>query len=167
MEIKLTKEDRKRIEESIRQKYIKVAITPEGLFKYKTGREGLDFLNYDTEIIQSLPDGAVASFCGPIHEGEEVLDIGCGTGVDTLIAAIKVGSMGRAVGIDMIHEMINKAKKNLCEMPLKNVTFQQSSAEDLPFPRFTPASILNGVITWQRQRSLRGKALDPFTIFGK
>ncbi len=64
MEIKLTKEDGKRIEESIRQKYIKVAITPEDLFKYKTGREGLDFLNYDTEIIQSLPDGAVASFCG-------------------------------------------------------------------------------------------------------
>ena len=46
-----------------------------------------------------------------------MLNIGCGLGVDTLIAAIKVGAMGRAVGIDMIHEMIDKAKKNLCEMP--------------------------------------------------
>ncbi len=139
--MKIIKEDRKRIEESIRQKYIKVAISPEGLFKYKTGREGLDFLNYDKEIIQSFPDGAVASFCGvgnpftlwPIRKGEDVLDIGCGTGVDTLIAAIKVEPEGRAIGIDMTHEIIDKAKKNLRETFVKNVAFQQASAENLPF----------------------------------
>lgn len=140
--MELTTEDKKRIEESIRQKYVKVATSSEGLFQYKTGRAGLDLLNYDPEIINALPDSALASYCGvgnpfglgPIQEGEEVLDIGCGTGVDTLIAAIKVGANGRAVGIDMTPEMLDQAKNNLRETRLKNVTFQPASAENLPFP---------------------------------
>jgi len=140
--MKLTTEDKKRIEESIRQKYTKVSVSPGGLFKYPTGRAALEALNYDSEVIQALPDSAMASYCGvgnpftlePIHEGEAVLDIGCGTGVDTLIAAILVGPKGRAVGIDMIPEMLDQAKNNLRETRLKNVTFQPASAENLPFP---------------------------------
>jgi len=140
--MKLTMEDKKRIEESIRQKYTKVSVSPGGLFQYPTGRAALEALNYDSEVIQALPDSAMASYCGvgnpftlePIHEGEAVLDIGCGTGVDTLIAAILVGPKGRAVGIDMIPEMLDQAKNNLRETRLKNVTFQPASAENLPFP---------------------------------
>lgn len=140
--MKLTTQDKKRIEESIRQKYTKVSVSPGGLFQYPTGRAALEALNYDSEVIQALPDSAMASYCGvgnpftlePIHEGEAVLDIGCGTGVDTLIAAILVGPKGRAVGIDMIPEMLDQAKNNLRETRLKNVTFQPVSAENLPFP---------------------------------
>jgi len=140
--MKLTTEDKKRIEESIRQKYTKVSVSPGGFFQYPTGRAALEALNYDSEVIQALPDSAMASYCGvgnpftlePIHEGEAVLDIGCGTGVDTLIAAILVGPKGRAVGIDMIPEMLDQAKNNLRETRLKNVTFQPASAENLPFP---------------------------------
>lgn len=140
--MKLTTEDKKRIEESIRQKYTKVSVSPGDLFQYPTGRAALEALNYDSEVIQALPDSAMASYCGvgnpftlePIHEGEAVLDIGCGTGVDTLTAAILVGPKGRAVGIDMIPEMLDQAKNNLRETRLKNVTFQPASAENLPFP---------------------------------
>jgi len=142
MEIALTTEDRGRIEESIRQKYIKVASTPEGQFQYPTGRSGLEALTYDQELIQNLPDSAVTSYCGvgnpftlgPIQEGETVLDIGCGTGVDTLIAAIMVGPEGKVVGIDMIPEMLKRAKENLQRTDFKNVTFMEASAEKLPFP---------------------------------
>ncbi len=142
MELKLTTEDRGRIEESIRQKYIKVAISPEGNFQYPIGRAGLEALAYDKEMIQNLPDDAVESYCGvgnpftlgPIQEGETVLDIGCGTGVDTLIAAIMVGPEGKVVGIDMVPEMLERAMKNLNETILSNVTFQPASAENLPFP---------------------------------
>jgi arsenite methyltransferase len=99
METKLTIEDRKRIKEAIHQKYAKVSSNPEGHSRYPTGRAGLEALNYDPEIIKALPEAAVASYCGvgnpftlgPVHEGELVLDIGCGCGVDTLIAAIMVG----------------------------------------------------------------------------
>jgi SAM-dependent methyltransferase len=142
METKLTIEDRKRIKESIHQKYAKVSDSPEGLFKYPTGRAGLEALNYDPEIIQALPEAAVASYCGvgnpfslgPVHEGESVLDIGCGCGVDTLIAAIMVGPKGKAVGIDLVPEMLVRARENIRKMSFTNVTFQETSSEDLPFP---------------------------------
>jgi len=142
MEIALTTEDRGRIEESIRQKFIKVASTPEGQFQYPTGRAGLEALTYDKEKVQKLPDEAVRSYCGvgnpftlgPIQNGEAVLDVGCGTGVDTLIAAGIVGPEGKVVGIDMIPAMLKRAKENLQRTDFKNVTFMEASAEKLPFP---------------------------------
>ena len=141
MELVLTTEDRKRIGEGVRKKYAQVAASPEGLFRFLTGRAGLEALGYDPEIIQSLPKQAQASFCGvgnpfslgPIHQGEEVLDIGCGAGVDTLVAAILAGPQGRAVGIDPTAEMLATAGKNAERSGLENVTFLLASAEDLPF----------------------------------
>jgi SAM-dependent methyltransferase len=140
--MKLTTEDKSRIEESIRGKYTKVASSPSGLFKYPTGREGLKALGYDKEMVRKLPEKAVTSFCGvgnpfsmgPIREGEVVLDIGCGTGVDSLIAAMMVGPEGRVVGIDMVPQMLDRANENLRETNLRNVFFRPGTAEDLPFP---------------------------------
>ncbi len=142
MEIKLSAEDRKRIKEGIGQKYARVAENPEGFFSYPTGRAGLEALKYDPEIIQALPEVAVESYCGvgnpfsmgAIHKGETVLDIGCGGGVDTLIAAMLIGPEGTAVGIDTTPEMLERAKKNLKAAALKNARFEEASAEDLPFP---------------------------------
>jgi len=142
METKLSVEDRKRIEESIGQKYARVSESPDGFFTYPTGQAGIKALKYDPKIIQNLPETVLASYCGvgnpfslgPVHEGEAVLDIGCGGGVDTFIAAMMVGSTGRAVGIDRVPEMLKRAEKNLHEMPVANVTFQEASAEALPFP---------------------------------
>ncbi|OGP92167.1 MAG: methyltransferase type 11 [Deltaproteobacteria bacterium RBG_16_47_11] len=141
--MKLTTEDRNRIKASIRQKYAEVSVSPEGLFRYPTGRVGLEALGYASEIIRSLPEAAVSSYCGvgnpfilgQIKEGDEVLDIGCGGGVDTLAAAIIVGSTGNVVGIDMVSEMLARAKENLRETLFHNVTLLEASAEDLPFRR--------------------------------
>jgi SAM-dependent methyltransferase len=141
--MKLTTEDRNRIKASIRQKYAEVSVSPEGLFRYPTGRAGLEALGYASEIIRSLPEAAVSSYCGvgnpfipgQIKEGDEVLDIGCGGGVDTLAAAIIVGSTGNVVGIDMVSEMLARAKENLRETLFHNVTLLEASAEDLPFRR--------------------------------
>lgn len=142
METTLTAEDRKQIEEGLQQKYAKVSINPEGLFRYPTGRAGLEALKYDPGIVRALPESAVTSYCGvgnpftlgPIHKGEAVLDIGCGGGVDTFFAAVMVGLKGKAVGIDMIPEMLGRARKNLRQTNIKNATFQEATAEDLPFP---------------------------------
>jgi len=141
MEPVLDPEQRKRIEESIRQKYARVSESPDGLFTYPTGRTGLETLRYDPKAIQRLPETVLASYCGvgnpfslgPIHEGETVLDIGCGGGVDTFIAAMMVGTTGRAVGIDMVSEMLERALKNLRETNFPNAIFQKASAEALPF----------------------------------
>jgi arsenite methyltransferase len=136
-----TPEETERIKEGIKQKYAKVAVSPEGNFKYPTGRAGLEGQNYDSKIIQSLPEEVAASYCGvgnpfllgQIHEGDEVLDIGCGAGVDTLVAAMMTGSRGRAVGIDLEPSMIEKARSNLARTSLKNVELLESSGQGLPF----------------------------------
>jgi arsenite methyltransferase len=137
----LDSEDRRAIEEGLRNKYKKVAVSPEGLFRYPTGRAGLEGLAYDPRMIDFLPPEVVSSYCGvgnpfalgPIHKGEAVLDVGCGGGVDTLIAGMIVGPKGKGVGTDVIPEMVDLARENLGKTPLENVTFQVASAEELPF----------------------------------
>ena len=141
MVINLSHKQKKKIREGICQKYAMVSNSPEGLFKFPTGLAGLEALSYAPEMINALPDRTTASFCGvgnpfkvgPIHDGESVLDIGCGGGVDTLIASIIVGPTGRAVGIDVVPEMLQGAKESLRDMHFQGATFQEASAEDLPF----------------------------------
>ena len=70
---------------------------------------------------------------GHLEKGERVLDIGCGTGVDSLVAAMKVGQHGMVAGIDMTREMLARARENLSRTRLSNVSFQLASAEALPF----------------------------------
>lgn len=142
MDIGLTLQDQKRIEESIKGKYSKVAVSLEGLFRYPTGRAGLEALHYDPQIIQDLPESVVAAYCGvgnpftlgPIHPGEAILDIGCGVGVDSLIAARLVGPSGSVRGIDLVPEMLNRAQENARLVGAGNVEFTEGSAEELPFP---------------------------------
>jgi arsenite methyltransferase len=142
MKTDFTEEDRQKIEAGIQGKYIKVAVSSEGLFQYPTGPKGLEGLSYDPEILGSLPRPALECYCGvgnpftlgPIHEGEAILDIGCGCGVDTMVAAAMTGPTGRVVGIDVTPEMLERARQDLAQTSLKNVTFEKAGAEALPFP---------------------------------
>ena len=142
MEFKLTVEEKKRITEGIRKKYAEASKTPQGLFNYPTGREGLEGLGYGQKIVKLIPKPVIDSFCGvgnpfslgPIHRGETVLDIGCGGGFDVIFAAIIVGPKGEVIGIDVTPEMLERSKKNLQETSIENVTFRQATAEELPFP---------------------------------
>ncbi len=142
METRFNAEETKRIREGIKEKYRRVAISPEGNFNYPTGQAGLEWQKYNPRVLRKLPYDVLASYCGvgnpfslgSINRGETVLDIGCGAGVDTLVAAIMVGSKGHVTGIDLTPEMLKRAKTNLRKTSLKNVTFQEGSAEQLPFP---------------------------------
>jgi SAM-dependent methyltransferase len=131
-----------------------VAISPEGNFQYPTGKTGLKGQNYNPEILTTLPEDVLVSYCGvgnpfilgPINQGEAVLDIGCGAGVDTLVAAIMVGPEGRVTGIDLTPEMLKQARTNLEKISLRIVNFQEGSAEQLHFPDGTfDVVISNGV----------------------
>jgi len=141
MQTQFAQKDKEQIETGIRGKYVKVAKGVGGLFKYPTGRTGLEGLTYDSTRTRVLPDVVADSFCGvgnpfalgPIQAGERVLDIGCGTGVDTFIAAQMVGPTGKAVGIDLVPEMLDKAEENLALINLENVIFKMATAENLPF----------------------------------
>jgi arsenite methyltransferase len=142
MERRLTGEDRRRIQDGIRKKYATVAITPEGSFRYPTGRAALGKLKYDPQLINALPAEAIGSYCGvgnpfelgPIHDGGAVLDVGCGGGVDTIVAGMIVGPTGKVIGIDVVPEMLERARQNLKKTSLENVSFLEYSPEALPFP---------------------------------
>jgi len=142
MEPVLTPEDKDKIEAGIREKYAKVAASPQGLFKYPTGKAGLEALGYDPEILKTLPESILDSFCGvgnpfslgPVDRGETVLDIGSGGGLDSLVAARMVGAGGKVVGLDLSPEMVARAYENLKQTDLTNVAFQEFSGEELPFP---------------------------------
>jgi arsenite methyltransferase len=142
METEFSSKEKDKIYKGIRKKYKQVAKKADGLFKYPTGKAGLEALQYDAEITMALPEIVVASYCGvgnpftlgAISEGESILDIGCGAGVDTIFAAKMTGPTGKVVGIDMMPEMLLRAKKNLTLANLDNVTYEEASAERLSFP---------------------------------
>ena len=155
MESQITIDDLKKIEAGINEKYAKVATSPEGQFKYPTGSKGLEALNYDKALTEKLPNEVASSYCGvgnpfslgKINQGEQVLDIGCGAGVDTILAAIIVGPKGSVIGVDIVSEMIARAENNLRMMALDNVKFQKVSGENLSFSDDTfDVVISNGVI---------------------
>ncbi len=155
MDSQITIDDLKKIEAGINEKYANVAKSPEGQFKYPTGKKGLEALQYDNTLIDKLPDIVASSYCGvgnpfslgKINRGEQILDIGCGAGVDTILAAKIVGPKGLSVGVDIVPEMIARAESNLQMMDLDNVNFQKTSGENLPFSDDTfDVVISNGVI---------------------
>ena len=155
MDSQITTEDLKKIEKGIREKYIKVAKSPEGQFRYPTGRKGLEALHYDKLLIDKLPDAIASSYCGvgnpfslgKINSGEQVLDIGCGAGVDTILASMMTGPTGSVIGVDIVPEMLQRAETNLRMTDLKNVTLKKTTGDKLPFPDETfEVVISNGVI---------------------
>ena len=95
---------------------------------------------YDREELDALPTEAVVnSFgCGnplalaEVREGDVVLDLGSGAGIDVLLAGKKVGPTGRAIGIDMTDEMITRARENAAKAGLDNVEVRKGLIEALP-----------------------------------
>jgi ubiquinone/menaquinone biosynthesis C-methylase UbiE len=94
------------------------------------------------DMVRDLPEPVAAAYCGvgnpsttgPLREDESVLDIGCGAGVDAIIAAKLTGPSGTVTGIDLVPEMLARASENARLAGVDNVTFRESSAEQLPFP---------------------------------
>jgi len=95
---------------------------------------------YTEEEIRALPEEAVInSFgCGnplafsSVQPGEVVLDLGSGAGIDLLLAAKKVGTTGKVIGVDMTDEMIAKARENITAAGLSNVEVKKGIIEELP-----------------------------------
>jgi arsenite methyltransferase len=89
-----------------------------------------------------LPEAAVLASLGcgnpiavaELHEGERVLDLGSGGGIDVLLSAKRVGPTGRAIGLDMTDEMLALAQRNAAEAGATNVEFVRGHIEDIPLP---------------------------------
>ena len=129
------------IEKVVRERYGAVALS--GLSTENDGvRAVAEAFGYTPEDLDALP--AEANFglsCGNptasanLRPGETVIDLGCGAGIDVLLAALKVGATGRAIGIDMTPEMIELARRNASKLEggaPSNVEFRQATIDDLP-----------------------------------
>ena len=121
--------------------YGRVANEPYGEFHFHRGPAyAVEFLGYDAGELASLPPDCTASFAGignplaigPIHPGETVLDVGCGAGMDLLLAAKRTGPEGHAIGVDMTEPMIERARKSAAEAGLHHVEVRQGDATALP-----------------------------------
>jgi len=97
-------------------------------------------IGYSDEELESLPDSVVGTVAGcgnptamaDLKEGEVVLDLGSGGGIDAFLAAKKVGSKGNVIGVDMTEEMVQLAKENAEKMKAENVEFRLGEIENLP-----------------------------------
>lgn len=139
----------------IRKTYARVSTEPESGFIFPTGRAWALDLGYPADLLGRVPDASAESFAGVanpfslgrLQPGEHVLDLGCGAGTDSLVAAQMVGPEGRVVGIDMTAEMVAKAQSSARTMGMTNVEFLEGEAERV---RFADESfdvvISNGVI---------------------
>ena len=139
----------------ISEKYSEVARAPEKGFHFHTGRPLARMVGYSDADIDALPEGTVESFAGTgnpfsfgsMKPGETVLDIGCGAGFDTLIAARQVGPSGRVIAVDMTEAMREKAIAGAREAGLTNVEVRDGLAENLPVDdESIDVVISNGVI---------------------
>lgn len=109
---------------------------------------------YSKEELRTLPQDAVSnSFgCGNpvaftgVQEGDVVVDLGAGAGIDVILAARKVGPKGRAIGIDMTDEMLERARKNFREAGLSNAEVRKGIIEDLPVEASTVDWVISNCV---------------------
>ncbi|HDZ17569.1 hypothetical protein LCGC14_0745890 [marine sediment metagenome] len=110
-------------------------------------------IGYSDEDISNIPDDAMLGLgCGnpiatsDINEGETVLDLGSGGGIDCFLAASKVGEKGKVIGVDMTAQMINRARETLKKEKHENVEFRLGEIENLPVADNTVDLIISNCV---------------------
>lgn len=125
------------IKEAVKEKYSKVAIEPYGSFSFPVGKSFALKVGYPKDVLKRLPLSMYESFTGAnnpqpfvdLKDGEVVLDLGCGAGLDLYFYAKAVGANGKVYGLDISEDMVNKAKKNI-----ESAEIKCGHSDSLPFP---------------------------------
>ena len=156
MEIIVTQKlDTADLEQKVKLMYRDVALNPKKEYHFEMGRGLAEKLGYEKRDLDNIPASAIDSFAGVgyyfdmanLREGEHVLDLGSGSGMDSFIAALKVEKAGKVFGVDMTDEQLEKASRLSTEYHFENVSFYKSYIEKLPFDNSTMDVVIsNGVI---------------------
>lgn len=151
----ITSNNREVILDAVRAMYTDLARRPNEVFHFATGRRACEHAGYTAEELDPLPPKAIASFAGvarpftadAIRPGDDVLDIGSGSGTDALIASRIVGPSGSVVGLDMTTAMREVLAANAAEMGADHVRVVSGNAEDVPLRDGAVSAVTsNGVL---------------------
>jgi len=129
--------------------------------------EAAESLGYGSEELAGIPDDAAehAFGCGTpvahadIKEGDVVLDLGSGAGIDVFLASKMVGAEGKVIGLDMTKEMIDRARENAAEAGIQNVEFRLGEMEDMP--------VEDASVDWIISNCVINLSPDKSEVFGE
>ena len=142
------------LKDEIIRMYEEVADNPDAEFHFYHGREAAERFGYPSEWLDRAPAGAVASFAGVVNphersnleEGETVVDLGSGAGLDGIIASWGVGSTGKVIGIDLNPSMCLKSQAHAAASGTQ-MECREGRMEDIPLPGAAADVVIsNGVI---------------------
>jgi SAM-dependent methyltransferase len=143
------------LRKAIQDEYALVADEPEHGFHFLVGRPLAQLFGYQEDWLAGTPEPTIASFAGtgnpfsvgPLLDGDRVVDVGCGGGIDSFIAAAMVGESGSVVGVDMTPSMLAKARASAAAAGMTNVDFRAGFGQSLPVEDgWAEAMISNGVL---------------------
>lgn len=134
--------DAQEVRSAVAARYSAIGGSPAAETAIPVGRAWAEQLGYPDSWLDAAPPIALSSFTGigaplldaELREGEQVLDLGCGAGVDTVLMARRVGPTGHVYAVDLAPGMIAAAAQAIAEAGLRNVTLYEAGAEDLPLP---------------------------------
>ena len=142
------------LRQAIQTEYAEVALHPTKGFHFHTGRPLARLLGYADAWLVGIPEASIGRLPAPaipsasgLRSGEHVVDVGCGAGIDSLIAASMVELDGQVIGVDMTPAMLEKGRRSAAAAGLNNVAFRQGYGEALPVPDgWADVVISNGVL---------------------
>jgi SAM-dependent methyltransferase len=147
--------DGEQLEAEVKDMYRHVAREEEANLHFEVGRGLAEHLGYPSDLLDSIPAEALASFAGvgyhldlaTLRPGDKVLDLGSGSGTDVFCAATVVGESGRVVGVDITHEQTQKAARLRDRDGFSQIELVEAHIEELPFEDGSFDVVLsNGVI---------------------
>jgi ubiquinone/menaquinone biosynthesis C-methylase UbiE len=150
------------LEQKVKAMYRDVALDPHGEFHFEMGRALAERLGYAAADLDAIPSEAIDSFAGvgyyfdlaALQPGETVVDLGSGSGMDSFIAALKVGKSGAVVGVDMTDEQLAKSERLRAAAGFDNVTYRKGYIQSTGLPDAScDAVISNGVINLAPEKS--------------
>jgi arsenite methyltransferase len=150
----LSSTSRVQLRDRVRGAYSFAAEHPDQKHAFPVGWQFAESIGYPADLLASLPTMACDAFAGvsnvslfaDLPVGATVLDLGCGSGTDTLIAARRVGSTGKVIGVDFSGSMLSRARQAVSESGVVNVELRESDAERLPIEDGEiDVAIVNGI----------------------
>ena len=150
------------LRQKVCEAYSAAALEPEGEHVFPLGRQFAENLGYPADLLRNLPPRCTEAFTGvstvslfaEIPEGAVVLDLGCGAGLDSSIAARRAGRNGVVLGVDFSFPMLVRARTCQRETGADRILFCQGDGERLPLPdRSVDVALVNGIFNLNPNRS--------------